>query len=237
MNKGVAMVSGTGYVWGTGIGSTTIRVSTVNGLYKDCTVNVVQSGKGVVGLSLSKSSAAIDEGKTLKLTVKYVPRSPSNKTVAWSSSNPSAASVDSKGSIFGVAPGSAVITATASSGISAQCTVTVNSLAAAQVILSKTYLAVDEGKTASLTASVLPRNARFKTITWSSGDPGIASVSAKGKITTYRPGTVQITATAHNGVLAACTLVVRSLAVTSVSLNKSAIAHNGISASCTVTVP
>lgn len=89
--------------------------------------------------------------------------------------------------------------------------------------MNKGYLEVDEGKTASLRASVLPRNARFKSVSWSSSDPSIATVSQKGKITTYRPGTVQIIATAHNGVAGTCTLVVRSLAVTSISLNKAAL--------------
>ena len=220
MNTNIATVSNTGYIYGKGIGSTVIRASTINGLYKDCVINVAPSGKGVIGISLSKGIASIDEGKTLKLTVKLSPRSPANKTIRWSSSNSSVASVDGKGAVFGSKPGTAVITATASSGIMAQCAVTVNSLAVTQVKLSKTYLAVDEGKTASLTASALPKNARFKTITWSSSNPSIATVSTKGKITTYKPGTVQITATAHNGVSASCTLTVRSLAVTTIAISK-----------------
>ena len=223
MNGNVAAVSADGYVYGTGIGSTVIRASTVNGLYADCTVNVVRSGKGVVGISLNKGSASADEGKSIRLSARLSPRSPANRTIAWSSSNPSVASVNGKGTVFCASPGTAVITATASSGISAQCTVRVNSLAVAQVKLSKTYLSVDEGKRATLKASVLPKKARIKTVTWSSSDPSVASVSSKGRITTYKPGTVQITATAHNGVSASCTLVVRSLAVSSITLNKTAL--------------
>jgi uncharacterized protein YjdB len=220
MNNAVATVSASGYVVGTGIGSTVIRARTVNGLYKDCTISVVKSGKGVTGISLSKSSAAIDEGKTLKLSIRLKPSSPANKTVVWSSSNPSVAWVNNKGTVYCSAPGTAVITATASSGIIAQCTVTVRSLAVSQVILKKSYLEVDEGKSTSLTASVLPKNARIKTVAWTSSDPSVAAVSPRGKITTYKPGTVQITATAHNGVSASCTLKVRSLAVTAITLNK-----------------
>jgi uncharacterized protein YjdB len=209
-----------------GIGSAVIRAMTVNGLYSDCTVNVVKQGKGVTGLSLNKSSVAIDEGKNLSLSVRFTPRSPANKTIYWSSSNPSVANVNGKGNVICQAPGTAVITATASSGRSAQCTITVRSLAVSQVILKKSYLEVDEGKTASLSASVLPKNARIKTISWSSSNPAIATVSSKGRITTYSPGTVQITATAHNGVSASCTLVVRSLAVTSIALNKTVLSLN-----------
>jgi uncharacterized protein YjdB len=195
----------------------------VNGLYKDCTISVVKSGKGVTGLSLNKGSAAVDEGKTLKLSVRLKPSSPANKTVVWSSSDPSVANVNNKGTVSCTTPGTAVITVIASSGIIAQCTVTVRSLAVSQVVLKKGYLEVDEGKTTSLSASVLPKNARFKTISWTSSDPSIATVTSKGKITTYKPGTVQITATAHNGVSASCTLNVRSLAVAAISLNKTAL--------------
>ena len=112
------------------------------------------------------------------------------------------------------------IIATAQNGVSAACTLVVRSLAISQVVIKKNYIEVDEGKTASVSAAILPRNARYKAVSWSSSDPGIAAVSTRGRITAYRPGSVQIIATAHNGISAACTLVVRSLAVASISLKK-----------------
>ena len=148
-----------------------------------CTVNVVKKGAGVTAISIRSSSYAVDEGKTLPLSVNLTPRSPKNKAVVWSSSNNAVAAVDGRGKVFGLTPGTATITATASSGVFAQCTVTVNSLAVTQVVIKKNYIEVDEGKTASASASVLPRNARYKTVSWSSSDPGIASVSQKGRIT------------------------------------------------------
>ena len=221
-NPGVVSVNENGFIYGNAVGMAIIRASAVNGLYQDCYVSVVKPGKGVVGISLSKAHVAIDEGKKASISARLNPRSPQNKTVTWSSSDPNIASV-SKGMIIGHSPGTVVITATASSGVAAQCTVVIRSLAVSQVVMRKGYLAVDEGKKTSLSASVLPRNARNKTLSWSSSDPSIASVSAKGKITAHQPGTVQIIATAHNGVSSSSTLVVRSLAVSSVSLKRNPI--------------
>jgi len=172
---------------------------------------------------LAIPTASVDEGKTLSLSARLMPRSPHNKTIVWTSTNPAVASVDSRGKVTARTPGTTVIKATASSGISAQYTIKVNSLAVSKVVMKKSNLEVDEEKSASVSAFVLTKNARFKTITWSSSDPSIATVSPKGKITTYKPGRVQIIAAAHNGVTSACSLNVRSLAVTSISLSKTAL--------------
>ncbi len=218
-NSGVATVNNAGYLYGVNPGTAVMRASTVNGLYRECVVNVVKPGKGVLAISM-RSSASVDEGKTVKLTAGLSPRSAVNKTVLWSSSNPAVASVDSKGTVFGSSPGTALIYAEASSGLRVHCVVTVNSLAVSQVLISKTALRVDEGKSAKLTASVLPKNARYKTITWSSSNPAVATVSAKGAVSCIAPGTAVITATAINGVSAQCVLTVNSLAVSQVNLSK-----------------
>ena len=219
---GIATVNGNGYITGTSVGVAYITASAQDGSAKKDTVTVyvVAAKKGVTGITLNKPSAIIDEGKTLSLSAKLTPKSPQNKTIIWTSSNLTVATVDGKGKVTAKTPGTTVITATASSGVSARCTVTVNSLAVSKVVLKKSYLEVDEGKSTSASASVLPKNARFKTITWSSSNPSIATVSPKGKISTFRPGTVQIIATAHNGVSSSCTLIVRSLAVSKVVLKK-----------------
>jgi uncharacterized protein YjdB len=219
----IATVSANGTITGVGIGTATISAVTANGITSTCSVTVTSPNKGITAISLSKTFTSIDEGKKLKLTAKIKPSTAQNKTIVWSSSNTAVATVNGLGNISALTPGTTVITATASSGLSAQCTITVNSLGVSAVLLKKSYLEVDEGKPTSLSASVLPKNARFKTVTWTSSDPSVASVSPKGKIITYKPGTVQIMATAHNGVTSSCTLVVRSLAVTTIALNKAVI--------------
>lgn len=74
-------------------------------------------------IQLSKTTASLIKGAKLNLTATITPSS-ANKTVTWTSSAPSVASVSS-GTVTAKAPGSAVITATTSNGLNATCTVTV----------------------------------------------------------------------------------------------------------------
>ncbi|HKP74285.1 MAG TPA: Ig-like domain-containing protein [Longimicrobiaceae bacterium] len=69
---------------------------------------------------------------------------------------------------------------------------------ARRITLNPPTRTVKQGQTTTYAASVvdlhgLPLNT---TIAWTSSDPTIASVDANGNVTTYRPGTVTITATA-----------------------------------------
>jgi len=56
-----------------------------------------------------------------------------------------------------------------------------------------------------LTAILYPENAANKTITWSSSDNTIATVTSNGEVYVYKAGTFTITATASNGVKASVT--------------------------------
>lgn len=83
-----------------------------------------------------------------------------------------------------------------------------NGIAAALTLTPPTQT-VPAGTGATYTAAVTDLHGNVLTvpITWSSSDPSIASVDANGVVTTYRPGTVTITATAER-VSATATLIV-----------------------------
>jgi len=79
-------------------------------------------------------------------------------------------------------------------------------------------LAVNDAQ--QLTATVLPQNAADKTVTWLSGDPAIATVSAGGLVTARAPGAVTITAKTVNGLTATCVVtVIPPLSVTLLTIN------------------
>ena len=59
-----------------------------------------------------------------------------------------------------------------------------------------------------LTAAVYPEEAENKTLTWSSDDPNVATVSETGVMTTVGAGTTTIRATAYNGVQGTTTVTV-----------------------------
>ena len=80
------------------------------------------------------------------------------------------------------------------------------------IILSQTSLTMtSKGQTVSLTATVNPGNAANKSITWSSSNSSIATVSANGTVTAVTNGTADITATAADGsgVSAKCSVTVK----------------------------
>lgn len=67
------------------------------------------------------------------------------------------------------------------------------------VTLNKESLKLTEGEDETLTATVNPDDATYKTVTWSSSNTSVATVDANGKVTAVAPGTATITATATNG--------------------------------------
>lgn len=65
------------------------------------------------------------------------------------------------------------------------------------------------GNTFTLKATVKPDNAIIKSVTWTSSNSKVASVSSSGKVTAKQPGTAVITGKTINGKAAKCTINVR----------------------------
>ena len=74
----------------------------------------------------TKASANIYMGETLQLPVSFAPTNVTDKSVKWSSSNTKVATVDQNGLVKGVGSGSAIITVTASNGLSTGAVITVS---------------------------------------------------------------------------------------------------------------
>jgi len=73
-----------------------------------------------------------------------------------------------------------------------------------KVYLSSNTLNLESGETAKLTVSFKPGKVSDSSITWSSANTKIATVSSKGMITALGAGVTTITATACNGITATC---------------------------------
>lgn len=75
--------------------------------------------------------------------------------------------------------------------------------------LSKTVSTIKVGASETLTATVAPTDADDKTVTFSSSNEAIATVTPKlGKVTAIAEGTAVITVTTVNGKTAACNYTV-----------------------------
>lgn len=81
------------------------------------------------------------------------------------------------------------------------------------VSISHSSISLTVGESANLSASAYPGNATDKSITWSSTNNSIASVS-NGRVSAKSAGTCTIAAGTNNGVKAYCTVTVKNKAVT-----------------------
>ena len=227
-DKTVATVSD-GKVTALKAGKATITVKTEDGgKTATCEVTVNAKVYPVTGVTLDRSSLELTEGDAAVLTATITPSNASNKNVIWSSSASSVASVDNAGKVTALKPGSATITVTTEDGgKTATCRVTVNKriYPVTGVTLDKTSATLTEGDDLTLTATVNPSNATNKTVTWSSCDKTVATVS-DGKVTALKPGSATITVTTEDGgKTATCRVTVkeRIYPVTGVTLDRSSL--------------
>ena len=88
-------------------------------------VNEATGDTAVTSVKLNRSALSLEVGETGKLSATVRPASAADKSITWSSSKTDVASVSSNGTVTAKKAGTAVITATATNGKSASCTVTV----------------------------------------------------------------------------------------------------------------
>ena len=175
-------------------------------------------------MTVTPSRIEIIEGGSAALSARVSPEAASDRAVAWSSSDRSVATVDKTGTVQGLKPGTATVTATAE-GKSGTCAVTVKAktVNVTEVTLDKTKLTLTEGEAETLTATVKPDNADNKKVTWSSDKTEVATVGGDGKVTAVKPGEAVVTVTTEDGGrTATCKVTVKAKAVnvTEVTLDR-----------------
>ena len=117
-------------------------------------------------------------------------------TVTWTTSAASVATVSSTGLVTSVADGSATITATSGSAI-ATASVTVAQVAAALSLSDSALTFASLTDTTQLTATVTDANGEVLdgvTLTWTTSNDAVATVSSTGLVTSVTYGTATITA-------------------------------------------
>lgn len=194
-------------------------------------------------IALDKVTASLKEGEKVNLSATVGPENVTSKVVIWSSSDESIATVADDGTVTAVKAGDVTITAKAAYGknVTATCDIKVSEaekpqptpepepqptpqkVAATTITLDKTTANLKEGETVELKATVGPENATDKSVTWTSSDDSVATVSKDGKVTAVKAGSVKITATAVSGknVTAACDITVTQAEVKKPAQNNS----------------
>lgn len=202
----VASVSSSGLVTAVSEGTTTIT-ATADGKKGECTVSVVKKAIAVSEVKLDKTELTLYVGDEETLTASVLPEDATGKTITWTSSDKSIASVES-GKVKAVGKGTAKITASAG-GKSASCNIEVLRPVSG-ISLNKTTLELPLEKTETLTATIIPSDATPREeIKWSSSNSDVATVDG-GKVTAVGMGSTTISASLE-GFKAECNVVVKGM--------------------------
>ena len=184
--------------------------------WTDLTKNLgfsISAKRLITDISLSNISLYENEKQTMNPII--VPANAANKVLKWYSSNTAVAEVSDNGVVSAKSVGSAEITARATdeSGVSASCYVYVKKYVSSIEIPKE--ITVLRTNTRNIEANVLPTNASSKTLSWSSDDNNIATVTQTGVVTGVNVGTTNITATAMDGsgVSATCKVTVNPVTI------------------------
>lgn len=225
----VASVDASGNVTALGIGDAKI-VARSGDVIATCVLHVV--GKNdVTSVKFDNTSLTLEVGGSETLVATVGPDDASDKSLTWTSSNSAVAKVDANGKVTGVSGGTATIKATAKSGVSATCTVTVveEIIPVTKITLSTKRLDLALNQTEVLVATVEPANATEQL----QFNVGI-SCPIKEYSVDHEPGSNKwyITLTANNkegegnfavrseAYKASCTISAKAVAVSSVTLDK-----------------
>ncbi|MCI7766485.1 MAG: cellulase family glycosylhydrolase [Oscillospiraceae bacterium] len=162
-----------------------------------CCIAGVPVSAAEASISLPWKTITITKGKAITLTPEVT--GVKDYTLEWTTSDKSIAAVTSKGKVSGVKNGTATITVKVK-GTSAKASVKVTvGTKVSSVKASESSISLKAGETYTVKCEVSPEGASNKTLSYSTSNKSIASVSSKGVITAVKAGTAKITAKATDG--------------------------------------
>jgi len=220
----------------------TIRIELNSKVIGSKDINLTFAPVSSFSLRYTSSKSDAEVGDTQQLAIKNVNSEPtlditdfnpsvSNRGAAYldrftySSNNESVATVTSTGLVTYTGEGTASITVTPKQGDATPqvYSVQIGVVTPTSVSLDKTSGTLKEGETLQLNATVLPMDAEDKSVTWSSDNNNVATVSNTGLVTAIKKGTCNIKVKTNVGEFeATCVINVNErIKVTSISLNMS----------------
>ena len=229
-DESIAKVDATGKVTGVAEGTATITAKTVEG-GKTATSKVTVGPKEVPveDVEFAEAEVTVIEGESAVVSVNFTPAGATNKNVTYESSDEEVATVDAEGNVTGVKPGQATITVTTEDGGKTdECVVTVEKapVKVTGVELNYKERTINIGNAGTLIATVLPKDATNKNVTWTVSDDSVLKVTQDGVVTPKKEGTATVTVTTEDGgFTATCevTATAKVIAVSSVKLDKSSL--------------
>jgi len=146
-----------------------------------------------------------------KIYLYLYPTNSTNQEVLWSTSSAAIITVSQDGMVTPVAPGEAFVRVYQDNRLLDSCKVTINPVIHVESIsLSTNTLDLNTGSSPrTIGVNILPEDATYTGVLWSSSDETVATVSSGGAVTPVGVGTAIITATTEDGgITAQCTVTV-----------------------------
>lgn len=221
LNPSVASVNNEGLITAISLGSADIIVTAADGSDVQAICKVVVEPTPATGIKIEQAGPIhIKVGETQQLTAVVSPADATDKTIRWSSDAPGSVSVDSNGLITCHALGALKITATNSAGISDFIEVEVQNTLAEGLSINRSTATLTVGNTIRLEPVFTPSTTTYKTVAWSSSDPGIATVAEDGTVLAMALGECEITCRSLDGsnLTSVCRISVKETAAESITI-------------------
>jgi hypothetical protein len=180
----------------------------------------------VARVDITAPSLTMEVGQNMQATVRYYDASSSQlsgKTVTYSTSSSAIAAVTTSGLVTAVSPGSVTITATVD-GVQGNLPLTVTPTPIFFIAITPANPTVRQGETVTLAAQpqdAIGQPVNGRTVTWSSANAALATVTQGGVVTGVSPGNVYIRAST-DGKTDSVNLRVKSLVAPSITGTSSA---------------
>jgi len=190
-----------------------------SGLFDTVKIRVI---KPVSEITVTPATVTVLEGKEVTVTATVTPDDATIKGITWSSSDPSIATVDFNGTVYGVKAGVCYAYATSDDGneVVGICKVTVKkAIPATKVTINATQIVLLPGQSRSVTARMSPANTTDE-YRWVSDDISVATVDEQGNIFAKGQGNCNIICISDSGVESMCQIIVLAMNATEITIEQ-----------------
>ena len=204
---------------------TVTATSNDGGITAECRVTIIPVA--LEGISLSVTELTLERERTAPVAVTFTPANADNKTVTWTSSKASVATVDGDGNVTAVSDaGIAVITCTSQDGgFSGIVTVTAEKVHLVSAQMDETAIEIEHYAETDIAYTINPTDADITSAVWSVSNPETVYVSQNGHLRALAVGTSMVTLTLTDSfgttISCSCEVEVTPVRVTSVEISVS----------------
>ena len=217
-NEDAVTVSEDGVITAVGAGNATITAKVGD---KTATTQV-EVKVPLESIRLNETEKQLNKGDDLQLSVTYNPEdTTADKTVTWTSTDDTVATVDENGKVTALKAGTTYIKAKVEDKeVSCKIDVVVQLTG---INLNKDVAEIVKGQTEKLTVTLVPEDTTYTgKVEWTSSDDTIATVDENGNVKGIKEGTVTITAKAvenGNEIIDTAEITVKEIPLNSIAID------------------